>query len=135
MSQTSTKYSYYTGTVVIPSFGATGVTSGLVNGASKKTNFALDIITKFGLTWTCSYSLDVTERIQTSSSKKWVGPKADLFIGTNQNVILQDAIAVRVVPESQYNILTMQEGRIRFYPNGSESPSADRSLIYTKARG
>ncbi len=32
-------------------------------------------------------------------------------------------------------ILTMQEGRIRFYPNGSESPSADRSLIYTKARG
>ena len=32
-------------------------------------------------------------------------------------------------------IRLLQEGRIRFYPNGSESPSADRSLIYTKARG
>lgn len=110
LSQTATKQSYYTGTVVVPSFGATGVEYGTIDGASKKTNFALDIIAKFGLNWTCSYNLDVTEKIQTSSGKKWVGPKADLFIGMNQNVILQDAIAVRVVPERQYKILTMQEG-------------------------
>ena len=110
VAQTGTKYSYYTGTVVVPSFGATGVTYGTVDGASKKSNFALDIIMKFGLNWTINYGLDVTERIQTSSSKKWVGPKADLFIGANTNVILQDAVSVRVVPESQYNILSMQEG-------------------------
>ena len=110
LSQTATKQSYYTGTVVVPSFGATGVEYGTIDGASKKTNFALDIIAKFGMNWTCSYNLDVTEKIQTSSGKKWVGPKADLFIGMNQNVILQDAIAVRVVPERQYKILTMQQG-------------------------
>lgn len=106
----SVKQSYYTGTVVVPSFGATGVEYGTIDGAYKKSTFALDVVLSFNGNWTYNYNMDVTERVQTSSGKKWVGPKADLFIGTNQNVILQDAIAVRVVPERQYKILTMQEG-------------------------
>ena len=31
-------------------------------------------------------------------------------------------------------ILTIREGRILFYPNGSGAPSVDRSMIYTRAR-
>ena len=54
--------------------------------------------------------MDVTERIQTSNSKKWVGNKADVFIGTTDNVIVQDAIAVRVIPESMYQIEKLHEG-------------------------
>lgn len=109
VSEKATKQSYYTGTVVVPSFGATGVEYGTMDGASKKTTFALDIITKFGGNWTFNYNFDVTERIQTNSGKKWVGPKADLFIGVNENVVVMDAIAVRVVPENQYKILSMGE--------------------------
>lgn len=107
---TAVKQSYYTGTVVIPSFGATGVEYGTIDGASKKTNFALDVVMSYNGNWTYNYNMDVTERVQTSNGKKWVGPKADLYIGMNQNIILQDAIAVRVVPERQYKILSMQEG-------------------------
>lgn len=120
VNQTATKQSYYYGSVVVPSFGAPGVQQGLINGASTKNTFSLDIITKCGFNWTCSYNLDVTERIQTSNARKWVGPKADLFIGTNQNVIMQDAIAVRVVPESQYKILSMQEGGTFYTKNGRQ---------------
>ncbi len=109
VSEKAVKQSYYTGTVVVPSFGATGVEYGTMDGASKKNTFALDIVTKFGGSWTFNYNFDVTERIQTNSGKKWVGPKADLFIGVNENVVVMDAIAVRVVPESQYKILSMGE--------------------------
>ncbi len=120
VSQSSTKQSYYFGTVVIPSFGTPGVQQGLINEASTKENMSLEIVAKCGYNWTCSYNLDVTERIQTSNAKKWVGPKADLFIGTNQNIILQDAVAVRVVPESQYKILSMQEGGTFYSKNGKQ---------------
>ena len=112
------KQSYYTGTVVIPSFGSTGVEYGTIDGASKKNTFALDIITKFGGNWTYNYNIDVTERVQTNSGKKWIGPKADLFIGVNENVIVQDAIAVRIVPESQYNILASGENGTFTTDNG-----------------
>jgi hypothetical protein len=109
-SETSVKQSYYTGTVVVPSFGATGVEYGTIDGASKKNTFSLDIISKFGINWTCSYNIDVTERVQTSTNKKFIGPQSDLFIGANENVILQDAVAVRVIPERQYLLMKNHEG-------------------------
>ena len=31
-------------------------------------------------------------------------------------------------------ILMMKEGRLLFYPNGSEVPSAERSMIYSRQR-
>lgn len=70
----------------------------------------IDIKTSFGASWTYNYNIDITERIQTSTSKKWIGPKADLFIGTTNLTIIQDALAVNVIPDSTYQKLRLHEG-------------------------
>jgi len=101
---------HYLGRVgIVPSTG-NGATDGDLTSHKTSTGLNLDVTTSFGEAWTCNYTMDVTERIQTSNSKKWVGNKADVFIGTTENVIIQDAIAVRVIPESMYQIEKLHEG-------------------------
>ena len=98
----------YHGTVAAPS-GA-GESSGTLTHYKSEDNFVLDIRTNFGYSWSYSYNLDVTERIQTKSGQKWIGGKADLFIGTTEDVIVQDAMAVRVIPEKMYQLVKLHEG-------------------------
>ena len=105
---TGTSLSNYQG--VIGMVGVTGTETGLINEAETKKNFSFTLATYFGWSWNYSYNFDVTERIQTSSGKKMVGAPADLFIGMTENMIMQDAIAVRVIPDSVYQLLTTHQG-------------------------
>ncbi len=100
----------YNGTVIVPSFGSFGSEAGTFMDSSKKNVFSIDAITYYSFGWNFSYNFDVTERIQTLSSKKWVGGKADLFMGMTTDVMIEDAIALRVVPDSIYQIYKTHEG-------------------------
>ena len=81
---------------------------------------SLDIVTNFGMTWNYNYNIDISERIQTRSGVKWVGSKADLFIGTTTNVVIRDAMAVRVIPDSMYQIVKLHEGGTFQTKNGDK---------------
>ena len=98
----------YNGVVAAPA--GQGTTSGTIQTQESKTGYNVDIHTNFGMSWTYSYNMDITERIQTSSSKKWIGDKADIFIGTTENVVFEDAMAVRVIPDSMYQIVKQHGG-------------------------
>ena len=100
----------YNGTVIVPQFGIAGTEAGTFVNSSKKEIFSIDAITYYSQGWNFSYNFDVTERIQTSSGKKWVGGKADLFMGMTTEVLVGDAIALRVVPDSIYQIYKTHEG-------------------------
>ena len=100
----------YNGSVVIPSFGMSGTEAGTFMETSKKNVFSIDAITYYNQSWNFSYNFDTTERIQTLSGKKWVGGKADLFMGMTTDVMVADAIALRVVPDSIYQIYKTHEG-------------------------
>ena len=83
----------------------------------------IDAITYYNQGWTFSYNFDVTQRIQTQTGKKWVGARADVFIGMTTEVIVEDAIALRVVPDSMYQIYKTNEGG-SFKVTDSEGNSA-----------
>lgn len=105
---TGTGVDSYKGTVVAPE-GA-GTTAGTLDKSKSKTGIDLKFEFNFGHSWNWTYGMDITERIQTKSGQKWVAGKADLFIGTTENIVVQDAIAVRVIPDSMYQIVKLHEG-------------------------
>lgn len=112
----------YTGGVVVPATGQ-GTTAGTYINSQKKDALKLDAITYYNQGWTFSYNFDVTQRIQTLSGKKWIGARADVFIGMTTEVIVEDAIALRVVPDSMYQIYKTNEGG-SFKVTDSEGNSA-----------
>lgn len=99
----------YNGSVLVQTTGL-GTENGTISEANSAKTFAFSLASTFNGSWNTSYTLDVTERIQTKSSQIWVGPKADLFMGTNESMIIQDAIAVRAIPEDQYLLMKNNEG-------------------------
>ncbi|MBR1666879.1 MAG: hypothetical protein IJ693_01225 [Bacteroidaceae bacterium] len=107
-STTGTGADTYQGTVAAPS-GA-GQTAGTLTHSETTKNLDFKVESNFGFSWAYNYSIDVTERIQTKTGGKWIGGKADLFIGTTENIIVQDAMAVRVIPESMYQLVKLHEG-------------------------
>ena len=98
----------YQGAVVAPE--GSGTFSGTLTEGSSSKIFTYTVAVSYSGNWNYQYNYDVTERIQTKSGAKWIGGKADLFIGQNQNVIVYDAYAVRAIPESQYLIMKNNEG-------------------------
>lgn len=99
---TGTGSNYYVGTWA----GAGGgPANGTINSAETTNNWSFSFNVQAGGSWVYSYEMNTTERIQTSSSSKWIGDKADIFIGFTDNFIFGDGIAVRMVPESQYKKL------------------------------
>ena len=99
----------YKGALIMPPSGM-GTETGTISEASSDKVFSFTLSSTFNGSWTTSYNFDVTERIQTKTGQKWIGGKADLFMGTNENLILQDAIAVRAIPEDQYLLMKHNEG-------------------------
>ncbi len=96
------------GAVVAPE--GTGTFSGTITDTDSRNDFVFTAVTNYTGNWTWSYNYDVTTRIQTSTGKKWVGGKADLFIGHNENIILYRGMAVRAIPEKQYQLMKTHEG-------------------------
>ena len=99
----------YNGAVLVQTTGS-GSENGTISEANSDKTFAFSLASTFNGSWNTSYTLDVTQRIQTKSSQIWVGPKADLFMGTNESMVVQDAIAVRAIPEDQYLLMNNNEG-------------------------
>ncbi len=100
----------YQGSVLVNTTTGAGSANGTVSEANSDKTFSFSLSSTFNGSWSTSYSLGVTERIQTKTGQLWVGPKADLFMGTNESMIIQDAIAVRAIPEDQYLLMKNNEG-------------------------
>ena len=107
-SSTGSGNNIYHGFVAAPS--GIGETAGTFDFAKTEKGMNLQVVANFGGAWTWNYNMDITERIQTRSGNKWVGARGDLFIGTTENIIIQDAIAVRAIPDSLYQIVKGHEG-------------------------
>ena len=105
---TSTGAEYYTGEVAAPQ--GQGEVAGEINHVRTDKNFDITIATAFYDSWQYNYNMELSERIQTKTGQKWIGGKADLFIGSMETIILQDALAVRAIPDSMYQIVKNHEG-------------------------
>jgi len=107
-SKTGKAVTIYNGYIAAPQ--GQGSTAGVIETSKVENGLNVKLETNFGMSWTYNYNIDVTERIQTSSSKKWIGGKADIFIGTTENVVFEDAMAVRIIPDSMYQIVRQHGG-------------------------
>ena len=92
-----------------------GTTMGDIYGGTEvsvkdKDMFTLSLVSTYYNSWQYGYSFETTERISTSSSNMSVGRDADVFIGMTRSSILEDGIAVRVINEDTYNLLTTHAG-------------------------
>ena len=92
--------------------GIVGINSeaGTISTMKNVLNYTAPLVCSYYNSWQYSYSFETTERISTSSSAKNVGAPADVYIGMTQNAILEDAVAVRIVPDSLYQRLVPREG-------------------------
>ena len=109
-SVSGTTTTTYYGTSLISTTTGIGNHTGTVSEAHSEKTFGFSLASTYNGSWVTSYEFDVNERIQTRTGQKWVGPDADLFMGTNEQLIIQDAIAVRVIPEDQYQLMKTHEG-------------------------
>ncbi len=88
--------SFYVGLVGI------GAETGTINGAKNKLGFNIDLVATFNEKNAYSYTITCNEDISTSSDKTMVGADADVYIGTETNLILKPALAIRAIPHSMW---------------------------------
>ena len=74
-----------------------GTTAGNVGSVDNLATLSWDLGTTHYEDWEYNYDFETTERISTSDHEREVGCGSDLFIGMTDNIIVEDAIAVRVV--------------------------------------
>lgn len=109
------------------------VESGKTFSSESLTALALELVMKIESDASFTYSIKTNEKIQTSSDKKRVGPKADLFIGMQQNIIIQEATAIRAVPSAMFKRLApgVKSGKVHVISSGFDPVAQDTSyLIY-----
>ena len=87
-----------------------GVTTGTghVGGITSSSTYAAlsyELVTGYYEDWAYNYEFETTERISTSSNVREIGANSDLYIGMMDEVIVEDAIAVRVVNSNGYKML------------------------------
>lgn len=87
-----------------------GTAAGETNSTESTSLFDIGIVMGYHGGWNYSYELETTKKIETSSNVKSVGASADVYIGTTEETVIEDAIAVRVVPESMYKLLMPATG-------------------------
>ena len=95
--------SFYVGFVGI------GAETGTINGAKNKLGFNIDLVATFMEKNAYSYTITCNEDISTSSDKTMVGADADVYIGTETNLILKPALAIRAIPHSMWK---QQQGAV-----------------------
>ena len=80
--------------------------------SSNQTNFSIsfEVGVQAGGGKVHTYELNTTERIQTSSDAKWIGPDADLYIGMTDNLAFGTGVSVRLVNEQQFEALKGRTG-------------------------
>ena len=85
---------YYTGIWVGVGSGSQG---GNISSTDKTTTVDFDLTTKYYTDWSYEYELETKEKISTSDDVKEVGMNSDVYIGVTDNILVEDAIAVRAV--------------------------------------
>ncbi len=88
-----------------------GTMAGPIVSSDNHVNFDLDLTTAYHQEWSYNYEFETKEKITTSDHVKEVGANADVYIGMTDNVIVEDAIAVRVVPSKTLKRLMPAMGR------------------------
>ena len=96
--------SFYVGFVGI------GAETGTINGAKSKFGFNIDLVISMMNKDAYSYTITCNEDISTSSDKTMVGADADVYIGTETNLILKPATAVRAIPHDMWE---KQQGAVK----------------------
>lgn len=77
-----------------------GSTAGTIHSSDNHASLSYDLATSYYNDWSYEYEFETTDRISTSDSEREIGANSDLYIGMTDNVIVEDAIAVRVVNSS-----------------------------------
>ena len=96
-----------------------GTEAGSINRTESNSLFKIAIQMSYYGGWNYAYEMTTSKKIETSSNVKSVGAAADLFIGTTDETVIEEAIAVRVVPESMYKLLVPATGNT-FTQGGKE---------------
>ena len=87
-----------------------GSSAGNINKTSSNSLFDIGITLSYYGGWNYAYDMETKQQISTASGIKNVGAAADLYIGTTDETVVEEAIAVRVVPESMYKLLVPATG-------------------------
>ena len=87
-----------------------GINSATISSNKTKFNFSFEVGVQVGGGKVHTYELNTTERIQTSSDAKWIGPDADLYIGMTDNLVFGTGVSVRLVNEQQFEALKGRTG-------------------------
>ena len=98
----------FTGVVVAPMGG--GAVGGVNNGGASTFGTSIDLVWSGSGQRAFNYTMTAKEDISTSSDKKLVGAKADLYIGVDQNIVVKPATAIRAIPDSVYKLI---EGQLK----------------------
>ena len=80
-----------------------GETTGSINSVDKKELFSLGLAIDGGYKPSYTYEYSTNEDISTSSSPKWIGSRADIFMGFTDNFVVSEANAVRAIPKYVYD--------------------------------
>ncbi|MBQ9641661.1 MAG: hypothetical protein IJV06_08880 [Bacteroidaceae bacterium] len=83
---------------------------GQINSSSSTNLFTMPFVATYYNSWQYNYTFETTERISTATGQMAVGRDADVFIGMTRNAVVEDAIAVRVIADSTYQMLKTHEG-------------------------
>ncbi|MBQ9558661.1 MAG: carboxypeptidase regulatory-like domain-containing protein [Bacteroidaceae bacterium] len=75
----------------------TGTLAGQTHSSSNYASMSYDLSTKYYQDWSYDYEFETKEKISTSSHEREVGMNSDVYIGMTDNMIVNDAIAVRMV--------------------------------------
>lgn len=105
----------------------TGTAAGSINNADNFKLVTLNFTTSYYGNWLYQYEFVTKERIETASGIKSVGAVADLYIGATDETVVEDAIAVRVVPESMMKLLRPATGNT-FQINGKDYEVANGTI-------
>lgn len=87
---------YYTGAVIAPSVGS-GTEAGTIMSSSNLATLKYNLVSGKYSDWINRYEFETKERISTSSKVREIGANSDVYIGMTDDVIVEDAIAVRIV--------------------------------------
>ena len=74
-----------------------GTEAGSITSSDNLMTLSYTLGTKYYQNWSYEYEFETTEKISTSDHEKEVGMNSDVYIGMTDNVLVDDAIAVRMV--------------------------------------
>ena len=74
-----------------------GTAAGMTSSSDNLGTLSYNLATKYYQDWSYDYEFETKERVSTSSHTRDVGMNSDVYIGMTDNVVVDDAIAVRMV--------------------------------------